>query len=733
MVPVATACHYRCMQPQDPTSSTYPGHPDSSHLDGLPLAALAVDPAGTVRYVNAAASGLFGRQTADMTGTAFLSVAFGEEDRGSAEEVVNHVLSGRSWSGTLSLVNVAAEAVPVHLTATPLRQDGEVVGALVIAQETSGAAVDRRSVWLGERLTRLARVAAELVMADSMESVTKSVISHAADAAGATIASLSTLVDAETLALQGLRGGLEGASARWARWSIHDNTPAGEAVRTGRQILLVGKDHIQQRYPDLESAASGERTLICLPLKVTTRTFGVISLSFPGLRQLDSAELEFLGILADICAQALDRIQALDEAADQTGKLEFLAHASSALSSSLDYQATLTNVAKLGVPTFADWCAIALAEDGDLHTLAVAHLDPEKVALAEELQRKYPSDRDAPQGSFHVLRTGVSELIPDITDEMLIAGTQDEEHLRLARELNLRSALVVPLVARGKVLGVVTWVSGESGRRFEPDDLAFAEDLARRAAVAIDNSQLHSETRETAVRLQEAVLPETLTPLPGWDIAAHYSPAGRTEVGGDFYDVIPLDDGMIAMFVGDVMGRGVAAAAAMAQMRAAVRAYLALDPDPSAVMNRLDVMFDKYDITQLVTLVYAVAYPDRDELRVANAGHPPPVLIRANGSAQQLPSGGDAPLGIGNTNRSLTVVPFRMGDTLVAFTDGLIERRTEDIDEGQRRVVDHFSSLRSGDLPTTLDLPTMLTDLVDAVRDHTRDDDVAALAARRTG
>ena len=713
------------MQPHA-RSSPLPGHPDPSHLDNLPLAAVAVDRAGTVVYANAAAARLYGRSREALTGAELLPVVFGEAERGSAQEVLNQVLGGRAWSGDLPVVTAAAKVTPVQISCTPLRQDDDVVGALVIAQRTAPASARRReSIRLGDRLTRLARVAAELVMAEDVDAVTKIVINHAADAAGATVASLSLLVDSDTLALQGLRGGQEGAASRWATYSVHANTPVGDAVRTGRQVLLIGNEQIQKRYPELESAATGERTMICLPLKVTARTIGAVSLSFPGLRHLDAAELEFLGILADICAQGLDRMQALAEAADQTRKLEFMAHASAELSSSLDYEATLTNVAKLAVPNFADWCAIALAEDGDLHTLAVAHLDPEKVAMAEELQQRYPPDRNAAQGSYNVMRTGVSELIPEITDEMLVAGTHDEEHLRLARELNLRSALVVPLIARGRVLGVITWVSGEEGRRFGPADRAFAEDLAQRAAVAIDNAQLHSETHQAAVRLQQAVLPETLPTVEGWDLAAHYSPAGRTEVGGDFYDVIPLDDGVLALFVGDVMGRGVVAAAAMAQMRAAVRAYLAIDPDPSIVMNRLDVMFDRYEITQLVTLVYLLVDPDRRELRAVNAGHPPPVILRGDGRAEQLPTAGDGPLGIPGTGRTPLVVPFGEGDTLVAFTDGLIERRTEDIDAGQRRVVDACSVLAAPDLSAAL------SELVESVRDHTREDDVAALAVRR--
>src|SRR5439155_16612263 len=189
------------------------------------------------------------------------------------------------------------------------------------------------------------------------------------------------------------------------------------------------------------------------------------------------------------------------------------------LASSLDYSTTLARVARLAVPTLADWCAVEVLDGGRLHTLAVAHVDPAKVVLAEKMQRRYPSDPDAATGSANVVRTKVSELYPQITDEMLRAGARDAEHLRVARELGLRSALIVPLLARDRVLGALTFVTAESGRHYDSTDLAFAEDLARRAAVAIDNANLYSDTHQAAIRLQRAILPESPPRLPGWELA----------------------------------------------------------------------------------------------------------------------------------------------------------------------------------------------------------------------
>ncbi len=178
----------------------------------------------------------------------------------------------------------------------------------------------------------------------------------------------------------------------------------------------------------------------------------------------------------------------------------FLAEASALLASSLDYETTLAHVARLTVPGLADWCAVDLldggaaadgAVGGRLRRVAVEHVDPAKVAWARELERAYPPDLDAAHGVPAVLRTGAPEFYAEISDAMLVASARDEGHLRMMRAIGFTSALVVPLVARGRPVGAITMVTAESGRRYTADDLALAEELARRAAVAVDNARLY--------------------------------------------------------------------------------------------------------------------------------------------------------------------------------------------------------------------------------------------------
>src|SRR5215212_8834637 len=190
--------------------------------------------------------------------------------------------------------------------------------------------------------------------------------------------------------------------------------------------------------------------------------------------------------------------------------LRFLAESGATLSTSLDYRDTLANVARLAVPTLADWCAIdVMEEDGTVERLAVEHSDPEKVTLAYELQERYPSDPETPRGVGKVLKTGEPDMMAEIPEELLDQVAMNLEHRTIMRELGLRSYMVVPMVARGRSHGAITLVSAESGRRYEETDLRLAEELARRAALAVDNAKLYEEAqREIAERrdAEEALL-----------------------------------------------------------------------------------------------------------------------------------------------------------------------------------------------------------------------------------
>lgn len=574
------------------------------------------------------------------------------------------------------------------------------------------------------RLTALARIASALNACGHLPGLTAVVTTDVAETLGAVAVSLSVLVTPTTLKVVGICGDTDGVTQRGARFPLDTDNPVPEAARTGLVVAVSGREAVTERYPTLPAGQQGERSVVALPLLVAGACLGVIGLAFDRRLELDDVETAFLGVVADTCAQALARIFAQRAEHDRLTQLSFLLTATDGLAASLNYEVTLQRLADLVVPGIATWCVIDLLDDGALRPVAVAHEDPEKVALALHMRKTYPPNTSAPSGAHVVARTGVPEIWEDVDPDLLRAAAQDEEHLRLVLDLDLRSAILVPLTTGARTLGVLTLVRTGDSRRYSRDDLGFAQELARRAAVAIDNAELHSQTLEASLQLQRAVLPTSFTGIRGWEIAVEYRPAGRTAVGGDFYDAIPLPDGRLVAFVGDVMGRGVTAAAAMAQVRSALRAYVALDPSPVTVLDRLSTMFEALDLPQLVTVLYAVVDPRAGAAELLSIGHLPPLLIDRQGRVTRLVVPSSPPLGAGRFHREATTVPVAPGDTLLLFTDGLVERRGEDLDAGLDRLLVAAGSLH-GDVTDG-----RLLAIADELRLAGHDDDVTLLAVR---
>src|SRR5215218_6920124 len=247
-----------------------------------------------------------------------------------------------------------------------------------------------------------------------------------------------------------------------------------------------------------------------------------------------------------------ERKQAEEEIRRSEEAQRFLAEASSMLSSSLDYHETLAAVARLAVPTLADWCAVDILEEGGRpERLAVEHPDPEKVRLAYEIERRYPPDPDAPGGLHHVLRTGEPEMVAEIPEDLVERAARDERHRELLRKLDLRSYMVVPLVTRGRTLGAISFVAAESGRRYGEADLRLGEELARRAALAVDNARLYEEAQSSRNQL-EAILRGVADGITAQDPSGRLIYANETAarlVG------FPSAGDLVETPLGDVMAR----------------------------------------------------------------------------------------------------------------------------------------------------------------------------------
>jgi PAS domain S-box-containing protein len=353
-----------------------------------------------------------------------------------------------------------------------------------------------------------------------------------------------------------------------------------------------------------------------------------------------------------------------------------LAQAGEALSSSLDYEQTLQRVAQLAVPELADWCGVRMRGDSDLlEQVAVAHVDPEKVALARSYGEAIQIRVSDPTGAAEVIRTGRAQLLGEITDEMLERIDVPAERLALARDLHMRSAVIAPLATPGRTpLGVLTLVMAESGRRFDERDLALAEELARRAATVIENARLYTEHTRIADTLQHSLLPGDLPHIPGFHLASLYRPAGEhNEVGGDFYDALPVSGGWLVM-VGDVAGRGTEAAALTSLSRYTLRAAARLLEDPLASLQQLNLALRERPQLSLVSVCCVLLRPGTGQCRadVVLAGHPPALHLH-DGTPRQV--GVFAPfLGAYDQARwSSERVTLDPGDQLVLYTDGVID------------------------------------------------------------
>jgi PAS domain S-box-containing protein len=428
----------------------------------------------------------------------------------------------------------------------------------------------------------------------------------------------------------------------------------------------------------------------------------------------------------------------------------FLAEAGESLSSSLDYRATLARVARLAVPYLADWCVVdILEEDGSLDRLAVAHQDPDKVVLAQELHERFPPDPEAERGIPQVLRTGRSELVPEIPKSFLEEAVRDAEYREILRELGLKSYMIVPLVARGRALGAISFVSAESGWRYGQTDLDLAEELARRAGLAVDNARLYRDRSEVARTLQEGLLPPRLPEVPGVEVGLSYVSAGEVDVGGDFYDLFDTkmvdQDGSSeppfsswGVVIGDVSGKGAEAAAMLAFARYTMRALATRESCPSTVLSGLNeaMLHQRRERGnhKFCTVVYIRLEADERNtghgarITLSCGGHSPPFLLKADGSISKVGQPGRAVGVFDDANLTEQEARLEPGDALVLYTDGVVEARSPaGLFFGEERLM---ALLRSS---VALDASTIASRIEEAVlnfQEQTPRDDVAVLVLR---
>ncbi|MBA3655287.1 MAG: SpoIIE family protein phosphatase [Actinobacteria bacterium] len=379
--------------------------------------------------------------------------------------------------------------------------------------------------------------------------------------------------------------------------------------------------------------------------------------------------------------------QAREAAETARRRLVLLAEASRVLTSSLDVDRTLGSLTRLVVPEIADSCVVYLTSNLGLIEQAVAyagHVQDTSVAFPP-IERNHPTHPVA-----LVMRSGESMFLPDVGADLVDSAIDDDGQRALVHEIDPTSAVIVPIVGRDEPLGALALGTvRKSGRRLAETDVDLAEELARRAGVAVEHARLYAEQRDVAETLQHSLLPDELPIVPGIETAARYVPGGPgVEIGGDWYDVIAFPDGTLAVAMGDVVGRGVPAASLMGQLRNALRAYAFDGCGPADLLGRLNNLAHEMGGSHnMATLAYAVFDPESSALCLANAGHPPPLIRTPDGRVTFAEGGLGPPLGaVPGATFSESSVAITPGSTVVLYTDGLVEDRNTSLDDGLARI-----------------------------------------------
>ncbi len=417
----------------------------------------------------------------------------------------------------------------------------------------------------------------------------------------------------------------------------------------------------------------------------------------------------------------------------ETVRSSLLSRAGMLLGTSLDTGRTLAAIAELLVPSFADQCVVDLLDDtGKLRRAVTVRMDH---ARARRTSSPSVADRRITYAEDHpcaiALRTGRPAIAKTPKSSTPIVPVPVAVPVPVPRAANgghpqltdAAAVIAVPLLGPRGIKGVLAVGVDAPDRAFEQSDVELVEEVAARAGFALENAALYESMRSLALALQHSLLPAHLPTVDGAAVQVGYSPGDESDVGGDLYDVMELSSGRLGIAIGDVQGRGAHAAAVMGQLRAALRAYAVLDLEPAQVLTHLDNLVPGLNEALLVTCVYAVYDPFTRECVLANAGHPPPLLAGAHGChPMEVPP--DVPLGVGGvafTDHAFIVAP---GDTIVLYTDGVVERRGQSVDEGVRALCDALEALGPGASPAALCRATL------RASSGPLDDDRAVLAMR---
>ncbi|MGW0769925.1 SpoIIE family protein phosphatase [Streptomyces sp. NPDC002676] len=621
-------------------------------LDVLGVASVVLDTDGRIVLWSPQADELFGYTAQEALGQYAARLVVHEQHRELIGRLFADVMrTGQSWAGGFPVRHKDGSTRLVEFRNMRLLDDRGDVYALGLAADQSTVRRLEQDVALSERMVSqspigLAVLDIELRFVSVNPALEKINGIPAAEQVGRRLREVLPQLDADVL---------EGA----ARRVLETGAPLIDDRIVGRTPADPDEDHVW-------------------------------SLS---LYRLEDAMNNVLGVAVSV-SDITEQHRASVEAEAARRRLAVIADASARIGTTLELERTAFELAEVAVPELADVAAVDLLDavvEGRPSTLG-----PSEAAVIRALAVRAEGGTDAVQAAdppgqtaryepdrlvTECVRTGDPVLVPQVKDEDLPRIARSPEAAVLLGRAGLHSYLAVPLIARGEVLGALDLKRTRNPAPFDEDDVLLARELASRAAVQIDNARWYQNARNTALTLQRSLLPSHPPVTTGLQVASRYQPAGATsEVGGDWFDVIPLEGGSTALVVGDVMGSGINAAATMGRLRTATTTLASLGLDPALLLEHLDKTTSALDHS-IATCVYAVHDPHLRRCRIANAGHLPPARVRPGRPPELLDLPTGVPLGVGGVEFSTVTVDFEPGDELVFYTDGLVETRYHSLDE----------------------------------------------------
>ena len=592
-------------------------------------------------------------------------------------------------------VTVVTDPGDLELVELYARQAAEIVErARLHGQARQAAASERRR---SGQLRGLADSALALTAAETLDVVLRLVTESALEVVGCHQGVSSRLpsgwADATTYV---------SLSEKYAAWRDYDEVPRGVGVlesvmRENRPLRLTAEQLVA--HPDWRGLrdAPGHPALVdYLAVPLVGRdgsNLGLVQLS----DKFDGADFTvedeaILVQLAQMASATIERLEALEGERDARREAQhaaqlqnLLSEASALFAESFDPQGIPAALVELVVPRFASLAVVHVIDrDGTVTIGALTTADPTQRDEAGRLFGTLREGRHAPYGIGAVIATGQVQVLSGINAESLREVSRDEEHAASVAEILEAHAVCLPMSARGRLVGVLSMTRAEA---YTAAELDHAVDLARRAALALDNANRYAFERDLAVTLQRSLLPRTLPAGPAFRAAARYLPgASGTQVGGDWYDVIVVGECLV-LVVGDVMGRGVKAAAVMGQLQATVRAYALEGFGPAKILAGLDRVALTIEDLDFTTCVVATLHLPTRELCLASAGHLPPVLVTPGSPARLLDLDPGLPLGVGGGEFVEQTVQLDQGALVLLYTDGLVETREAPIEHGLDRLV----------------------------------------------